>query len=334
MQREGMIRFSIVVPVYNVQNYLADCVASVTAQPGPGDWECILVDDGSTDRTAPMCDRLAAEIPGVVVLHQPNGGVSAARNAGIQAARGEWLLFLDGDDRMAPDLLPQLRAELDAHPDVNWLVGRHLEYHEEDGTLREPKGLTLRPGVFHSDDFKERVDRLYEAGHWSVWKYCLRRSFVQERKILFYPRVRWGEECPFDLLLAEQCDTILFTDTVFVLYRVDRAGSLLTDPANLPMRMESAYQAILAILLAFHPHDIAAEMLEREGDIFWSVARSAAVRDKAVRRACAESIEKCRAVFCYGRENSTRWDWILYRELVYWFGARFALWAGSLLKKQ
>ena len=65
--------FSIIIPVYNVQNYLSACVKSVVEQPVPRDWECILVDDGSTDQSGAMCDALAAELPGLQVIHRPQG---------------------------------------------------------------------------------------------------------------------------------------------------------------------------------------------------------------------------------------------------------------------
>ena len=100
-----MPRFSIIVPVYNVQNYLAACVKSVAEQAGERDWECILVDDGSTDMSGAMCDAFAAEIPGMQVVHRENGGLAAARNTGLKHAQGEWVLFLDSDDAMAPGLL-------------------------------------------------------------------------------------------------------------------------------------------------------------------------------------------------------------------------------------
>ena len=132
-----MPQFSIIVPVYNVQNYLAACVKSVAEQPGPRDWECILVDDGSTDASGQICDVLAAEIPGLRVLHQQNGGLANARNTGLAAAKGEWVLFLDSDDAMAPGLLETLRRELAAHPDFDWFIGKHLEW-QPDGTLTEP----------------------------------------------------------------------------------------------------------------------------------------------------------------------------------------------------
>ena len=121
-------RFSIIVPAYNVADYLEECLRSVAAQSGR-DWECLVVDDGSTDgATGELADRLAAELPGVRALHRENGGLSAARNTGLAAAAGEWVLFMDGDDRMAPGLLAALRADLDRDPDWDWLVGRYLRW--------------------------------------------------------------------------------------------------------------------------------------------------------------------------------------------------------------
>ena len=159
--------FSIIVPVYNVQQYLAACVKSVAEQQGPKDWECLLVDDGSTDASGAMCDAFAAEIPGFQALHRPNGGLAAARNTGLKAAQGEWVLFLDSDDAMAPGLLAALRAALAAYPGYDWYIGRHLEW-QPDGSLTEHPGLHLTPGPFESDDYAARLRALYAAGHWSV----------------------------------------------------------------------------------------------------------------------------------------------------------------------
>ena len=114
MERTGNITFSVIVPVYNVQAYLSACVKSVVEQAGPADWECILVDDGSTDACPAMCDAFAQLCPGVTVIHRSNGGLAAARNTGIKAAKGKWLLFLDSDDYWPPHMLEKLRAALAA----------------------------------------------------------------------------------------------------------------------------------------------------------------------------------------------------------------------------
>ena len=100
---------SIVIPVYNAEQYLSRAVESVLAQT-VSDWELILVDDGSTDGSGAVCDEYAARDERISCLHTENGGSSAARNAGMAQARGEWLLFVDSDDWMEADALEKLLA--------------------------------------------------------------------------------------------------------------------------------------------------------------------------------------------------------------------------------
>lgn len=113
-----MPKVSVIVPVYRVEKYLDQCVASVCAQTFT-DWELILVDDGSPDRCGAMCDEWAAKDGRIRVIHRENGGPSAARNSGIVNASGEYLFFLDADDRLFPsavqamvDYAEQTAAEL------------------------------------------------------------------------------------------------------------------------------------------------------------------------------------------------------------------------------
>ena len=95
------MRFSVVIPAYNVADYLEKCVASVRAQTC-ADWEVLLVDDGSTDGvTGKLCDVLGQGDDRFRVIHQENGGLGTARNTGMEAARGEYLVFLDSDDYLS-----------------------------------------------------------------------------------------------------------------------------------------------------------------------------------------------------------------------------------------
>ena len=93
MYRENLY-FSIIVPVYNVRNYLEECVQSIRNQTYQN-LEIILVDDGSPDRCGEMCDAFAREDPRIRVFHKPNGGVSTARNLGLEKASGDYIAFLD-----------------------------------------------------------------------------------------------------------------------------------------------------------------------------------------------------------------------------------------------
>lgn len=110
---------TLVIPVYNMEQYLARCLASVQSQTCR-DYEILLIDDGSTDASGAMCDRYAAEHPGLVrVLHKENGGLSSARNAGIDHAHGEFIVFPDPDDWVEPDYVEAfLKYQQQYHADL------------------------------------------------------------------------------------------------------------------------------------------------------------------------------------------------------------------------
>lgn len=102
-----MPSISVIVPVYQAEAYVQDCVESVRAQTF-ADWELLLVDDGSKDASPALCDQLAAADGRIRVFHKPNGGVSSARNLGLREAAGAYAAFLDVDDRLEPQALETL----------------------------------------------------------------------------------------------------------------------------------------------------------------------------------------------------------------------------------
>ena len=114
---------SIIVPVYNIEEYLSRCVGSLQRQTYPRT-EILLVDDGSTDGTGALCDRLAREDPRIRVFHKENGGSSSARNMGIAEARGEYLGFVDSDDYVEPDMYEKLYAAIKQYDVPVAQVGR------------------------------------------------------------------------------------------------------------------------------------------------------------------------------------------------------------------
>ena len=107
-----MIKLSFIVPIYNVEPYLRKCVDSLLAQDY-SDYEIILVDDGSPDGCPKICDEYAAAHKNVRVVHRPNGGLSAARNSGIEVAKGEYICFVDSDDYWEPNVLGGLMAQVE-----------------------------------------------------------------------------------------------------------------------------------------------------------------------------------------------------------------------------
>lgn len=117
MEQNNCPKVSIVLPVYNGERYLAAAVASVIAQT-VSDWELLIIDDGSKDGSPAICDGYAAKDARIRVFHQPNGGVNSARAKGVDNANGEYLAFLDADDRFVPDALEYLLSNCTPETDL------------------------------------------------------------------------------------------------------------------------------------------------------------------------------------------------------------------------
>ncbi|MBL8833949.1 MAG: glycosyltransferase family 2 protein [Rhodospirillales bacterium] len=133
-----MPRVSVVIPCYNAHRYLTEVLASVRAQSF-GDYEIIVVDDGSTDpATAAFLESIGG---GVRLVRKPNGGLSSARNAGFAAARGTYVLPLDADDEIAPDMLALTVAALDASPDAGYAYAQIEVFGDERGVVRKTWNL-------------------------------------------------------------------------------------------------------------------------------------------------------------------------------------------------
>lgn len=161
---------SIVIPVYNTENYLPRVLDSVLAQT-VSDWELILVDDGSTDGSGAICDRYAAKDSRIHSLHTANNGSSAARNIGMEQARGEWLLFIDSDDRVVPDALERLLAHTE---EADVVVGHYPGQ-------KAPWRKVVTPKVFQTDSLSpEDMEELFflRMFHSPVNKLYRRQSIV------------------------------------------------------------------------------------------------------------------------------------------------------------
>lgn len=125
---------SIITPVYNVEAYLDRCVQSVVSQ-SYRNLELILVDDGSTDKSSSLCDEWAKKDKRIIVIHKENGGVSAARNAGLEVVKGDYLTFVDPDDFLAPDTYISNMEYLMTHKEVDILQYPYCNYISDDEAL-------------------------------------------------------------------------------------------------------------------------------------------------------------------------------------------------------
>ena len=179
---------SIIIPVYNVADYLQTCIDSILANDCRG-WEVILVDDGSTDGISPqICDENAARHPELIrVIHQQNKGPGGARNTGLEAARGEYLFFVDSDDTISPNALETLRrAVKTSHSEIYTF---QMASHEGKGVYTPMDICPLVDGPF---TLAERPEMLLSQP--AIWARLWRRDLFLNMNIRFPDKAWYGED--------------------------------------------------------------------------------------------------------------------------------------------
>ena len=205
-----MPKISVIVPVYNVRDYLEKCVSGVRAQTF-GDWELILVNDGSTDGSGELCRALAGEDGRIVVLERPNGGAAAARNTGLDAASGDTVTFLDADDSFAPDHLESLHSLLESAGADAAASGMTLVY--PGGS--DERAVRPDAGIFRG---KEEILRAFLIDGRGIYGACgklFRRAAVGDIRFSDYTR---AEDALFCVRVLSHCGVYAVTDAAGYLY--------------------------------------------------------------------------------------------------------------------
>lgn len=179
---------TIIVPVYNAEKYLERCIQSILSQTF-SDFELVLVDDGSTDNSPSMCDCYMERDNRVHVVHQTNAGVSAARNKGIDAAKGEFISFIDADDWVEREMYQTLYDEA-SRKEADYVYCGY--YREKDGCSRPQEYVTFSPNN-HLSNIRNHIDTWFIA----VWSSIIRRIIVIQNKIKFNTRLAYNEDFNF-----------------------------------------------------------------------------------------------------------------------------------------
>ena len=143
---------SVIVPVYNVKDYLDECVSSLIAQTYK-QLEIILVDDGSKDGSGELCDKYANDDDRIKVIHKSNGGLSSARNAGLDVARGEFVGFVDSDDFLAVDMYQMLHAEMVKNEKVGICSCMIFQYYNCESRIYRKEWNVSEPRFVREDNF-------------------------------------------------------------------------------------------------------------------------------------------------------------------------------------
>ena len=222
------MKYSIIVPVYNVEQYLEKCLDSILKCEG--DYEIICVDDGSTDGSPAICDAYSERYQDrVVSVHQKNKGLGGARNTGIEIARGDYLLFVDSDDFIAEDTIKVLDEALEKH-DADIVIFA-MQTVDENMNLIDCCRESLKDGELFS--FKDKKDSLFIMPN--ACNKLFKTKLFKESNVRFPDRV-WYEDIRTVPKLLCFCEKIMYVDKVLYNY-LRRSGSI-TNNVNIKRNEE------------------------------------------------------------------------------------------------
>ena len=234
------MKLSVIIPVYQVEQTLEQCVGSVLHQDFE-DMEIILVDDSSPDNCPQMCDSLQEKNRGIRVIHQPNGGLSAARNTGIAAAKGEYITFVDSDDWLDDNTLRPLMEMLSTNPDIDL-----LEYPVD---IKQETRLQLADNRYMNPTDYWTATRAYT--HTYAWNKVYRASLFRE---VSFPEGKVFEDVWTIPRILQQASVIATTGSGLYHYRKNPSGITAQAKGDeltslLEAHLSSPYPAPLSYLL-------------------------------------------------------------------------------------
>lgn len=229
---------SVIVPIYNVAHFLKQCIESIINQEG--NIEVILVDDGSPDESPSICDEYVQKDNRIHVIHKQNGGVSSARNAGLDAAQGEWIWFVDGDDYITENVLKRIYQEIQKHPHVD-LIQMGMNYLYDDNRLVSQK-IKLVDNI-------EKNKFLLQYITYHNHRLLFKREIIEKNRLRFTQGLRVAEDQEFQLKYMMLCKTPIQIPISAYIYR-QREGSA-THDSNTSIRIVNNTFVVLENLNQF-----------------------------------------------------------------------------------
>lgn len=225
-----MIRLSYIVPAYNMEKYLDECLQSILNTQICSS-EIILVDDGSTDSTPVICDKYAEQFECVHVIHKQNGGISSARNTGIENAKGKYVCFIDSDDYIKTEFVEEFLAICEIN-NLDIIRGWYGIYEEAENTfIKHPfPNITYANCVLSGKEFLDKSVS-EKANEVVPWLGLFRKEYLQKNVLRFPEGISYEEDQLFFLesLLNDESCRIYQSNIEFYIYR-KRAGSATKTP--------------------------------------------------------------------------------------------------------
>ena len=226
-----MIKFSIIVPVYNVEQYLKDCIESILKQSFEN-YEILLIDDGSTDRSGLICDEYVSSDSKITAFHKENGGLSDARNYGIKRAQGEYLVFIDSDDYIEPDALDKFNKQLEElnNPDV---LITHIQKILIDSNIVKQMDEDLSLDLINNYSKNEIINLMFAKSNslWPAVRYIVKRTLIENNSLKFalgylHEDIDWTSK------LFLNAETYTGLDYYWYNHRIGRPDSITTNIIN------------------------------------------------------------------------------------------------------
>ncbi len=253
---------SLVVPVYNIQDYLKDLVASLETQDlAPNLWEILFVNDGSTDESLKVGQLLTKKIDNARWISQENKGVSEARNVGLREAQGKFVWFVDADDFISKNILLKIKHFIDSYPTMDVLTMSQMKFTEngaKEYTVKYDTSELPCSGVEHMQK-KESFTQV------AIYAFC--RSFLLENNLFFYPDI-YHEDEEFYSRVFFFAKKVVYMPNIASYYRI-REGSIMNSN-NKEKRVDDLLK-ILVLLLDFSKKNKAPISLVRSRPICFSI---------------------------------------------------------------
>lgn len=228
MNDNDRILLSIVIPVYNVESYLGECVESVKHQMTE-QCEIIMIDDGSTDTSGLLCDELSKDYCNIKTIHKENGGLSDARNVGINNANGKYIMFLDADDKLADKCIGYILEHISCC-ETDILLGRAMTFSDNNiegngcyniDSYSKYKSISEPASVFL------KLDR--NPHFWcAAWLLIIQKDFLVKNGLYFEKGIFHEDELWIPLVAVKATSIFLFEES-FYMYRVNRKGSIVSS---------------------------------------------------------------------------------------------------------
>ncbi len=216
------MKFSIIIPIYNVESYLRECLDSVLQQSF-ADWETICINDGSTDNSAAILEEYGQKDSRFKIINQPNGGLSAARNTGLKAATGEYVLFLDSDDWLEGNALERVSESL-TNEDMLCFSGRR--FFEKEGRYHEADQLKPQEYITGMDYYNENALSVRDFAFVCVVLRAYKRESLLTHELWFKERI-FHEDNLFTPLACYYAEKVKVINDCLYDYRV-HANSITT----------------------------------------------------------------------------------------------------------